>query len=943
MPSVVTASTSKTMQKVRGVPPVVDASTSKTQQEDTGLSRTSATNDPRSQQHRRPTSISKCNRKNCLTCPIFKPETMFRSSVTGKTYKVIGSGDWSCSTSNVVYLVTCQCCGLQYVGETSQALRKRMNNHRANIKSLKPQFLYKHFTSDGHKLEDMFVQPIESIVVSPNEQASTYSKRLEREEFWIRELKTVYPYGLNDNIRGVGNISKQNDELIVWKFFNKHSKTRNRKSKRPSRKNTKNPINPRDWLKNKLGNYKSMCFLHKYISTVFGLRNTFLRDTRKLVEEQLHLHTFPTHLLLILKDLIKFRLGTSQPQPQPLKQHTKENNRKHFLKVKFHNKGIEMINLNGILHSRWVKATIPVFFEHNEPPTVSYKYTKTIGPSVFNFRKVTKSINLSSNDCTTCKCSSSAFVYQPLGHVVTGDLSIITNRKLRRLIKKGPNFREQNNINWDLCLKLCMEGVNNYRDTWASREGVDPCTLNEWAGTVKLLIENNINRLKSRGHKTKKRQVLKDTRCRTALQELHNEYVLVPADKASNNIIIVCKKYYSEVIRNELAGKSGKASTYIHCRDSVDQIVQKHLAYMHSTKIKVAEDMKRLPGFYWMPKLHKNPYGHRFIAASASCTTKPLSKLLTHCLQLILKHYKEYCKGIERRTGVNCFWVINNSIEVTNTLDKLRHARALDSFDFSTLYTNIPHSQLKTRMEELIRNAFNTRDASHMALGKDYAYWTSRHVANSRNLTVNQLVEMFNFLIDNIYIQIGSAVYQQTIGIPMGTDCAPLVADLFLFSYEFEFMKSLIRTDLSVAAKFNNTCRYIDDLLTLNNPDFQACIGQIYLPELELKKTTESHDSCSYLDLNINILNGKFYTDLYDKRDTFSFSIVNFPHMDSNIPSKPAYGVAISQLVRYLRICCNYTKILLTDLNYSQPDYLDRDTYTKNSAAPTRPLCIATP
>ena len=66
--------------------------------------------------------------------------------------------------------------------------------------------------------------------------------------------------------------------------------------------------------------------------------------------------------------------------------------------------------------------------------------------------------------------------------------------------------------------------------------------------------------------------------------------------------IIVCKKYYTEVIRNELAGKSGKASTYVHCRDSVDQIVQKHLAYMHSTKVKVTEDMKRLPGFYWMPK-----------------------------------------------------------------------------------------------------------------------------------------------------------------------------------------------------------------------------------------------------------------------------------------------------------------------------------------------------
>ena len=68
-------------------------------------------------------------------------------------------------------------------------------------------------------------------------------------------------------------------------------------------------------------------------------------------------------------------------------------------------------------------------------------------------------------------------------HVVTGDLRIITrNRKLRHPIRKGPNFREQNNINWDLCLKLCMEGVHNYRDTWASKEGVDPCTLSECMG-----------------------------------------------------------------------------------------------------------------------------------------------------------------------------------------------------------------------------------------------------------------------------------------------------------------------------------------------------------------------------------------------------------------------------------------------------------------------------
>ena len=131
----------------------------------------------------------------------------------------------------------------------------------------------------------------------------------------------------------------------------------------------------------------------------------------------------------------------------------------------------------------------------------------------------------------------------------------------------------------------------------------------------------------------------------------------------------------------------------------------------------------------------------------------------------------------------------------------------------------------------------------------------------------------------------------------MGTDCAPLVADLFLFSFEFSFMKELICTNLPLAGKFNKTFRYIDDLLTINNPDFSDYISKIYPNEPELKQTTEGHGKCSYLDLNIKIINNKFTTDLYDKREAFNFTIVNYPHMDSNIPSKPVYEVFISQLI----------------------------------------------
>jgi hypothetical protein len=200
----------------------------------------------------------------------------------------------------------------------------------------------------------------------------------------------------------------------------------------------------------------------------------------------------------------------------------------------------------------------------------------------------------------------------------------------------------------------------------------------------------------------------------------------------------------------------------MRCNELADKVVESHLQFMVKNGINVTEDSHKLPSFYWMPKLHKKPYSHRFIAASSACTTKPLSKLLTLCLKLVLRHYKEYCAGIERRTGINCFWVINNSMEVLNGLHSIRRATALDSFDFSTLYTNIPHDQLKSHMSKLINEAFTCRNAKYMEVHKTFACWSSDACVASNSagvyrLTVQQVIDLFNYLIDNIYIQVGSA------------------------------------------------------------------------------------------------------------------------------------------------------------------------------------------
>ena len=162
-------------------------------------------------------------------------------------------------------------------------------------------------------------------------------------------------------------------------------------------------------------------------------------------------------------------------------------------------------------------------------------------------------------------------------------------------------------------------------------------------------------------------------------------------------------------------------------------------------------------------------------------------------------------------------------------------------------------------------------------------------------------------------------VFQQIVGIPMGTNCAPLLADIFLYSYEAEFIQSLLSAGKKrLASQFNFIYRYIDDVLSINNPEFENYLGQMYPPELEIKDSTESNTSASYLDLLLSIgRDGQLRTSLYDKRDDFNFHITNFPFLSTNIPSSPAYGVFISQLIRYARACSSYVCFILRAMRLS--------------------------
>ena len=199
---------------------------------------------------------------------------------------------------------------------------------------------------------------------------------------------------------------------------------------------------------------------------------------------------------------------------------------------------------------------------------------------------------------------------------------------------------------------------------------------------------------------------------------------------------------------------------------------------------------------------------------------------------------------------------------------------------------------------------FIRENTQYLACNDECAFFTS-DVYNNHNLwSCQKVCDALVYLLGNIFIRFGTKLYRQTIGIPMGTNCAPLVADLFLFCYERVFMKSLSRENQAdIIEAFNSTSRYFDDLLNIGNIYFDQMVDRIYPTELQLNRANSSDTEAPFLNLCIS--NGSVSTKLYDKRGDFDFNIVSFPLLDGDVPRRTSYGVYISQLIRFARASSN--------------------------------------
>ena len=204
--------------------------------------------------------------------------------------------------------------------------------------------------------------------------------------------------------------------------------------------------------------------------------------------------------------------------------------------------------------------------------------------------------------------------------------------------------------------------------------------------------------------------------------------------------------------------------------------------------------------------------------------TTELSQLLTSCLLLLKTMLLNIVKKSMKGQIKNRFWPIKNSCEVLNKLKSRGfNVSRVSTYDFTTLYTTLPYRLIKDKLVDLIERTFQREGSLYIACNDRNAFFTSDVVRNYNLWSCQKMCEALTFLLDNIYIRFGSKLYRQIEGIPVGNNCASLVADLFLFCYKRDFMLSLSEDNQSdVIEAFNSTSRYLNDLLNIDNSSMIA-------------------------------------------------------------------------------------------------------------------------
>ena len=855
-------------------------------------------------------TIQKCINSRCKTCPNFNISPSICSNVTGKFFNAINHSNdiLNCHSQNLVYLLSCMKCNIQYVGETTIPLHKRINIHRTS-KSGCENFI-SHFNGPcrDSSFNIIILEKLEGNGYNSSNEIDEEARRirLSCEDKWIKTLRTVFPYGLNDRVRNCGS----NNESVGY-IFPRLKREHQRSVRGRNRHHLQNPTTIESFFRDIYSTIRespktSFNFIRKLLDKckkklLKSIALTIMNKSLPSVSNEVYYQTHCYILDIIETKIFNASYKSSSKLPP-----------ENLCIVHFKNKAVEYIRLPSILRNKDVVSLLPEILQQPEKiPVVTYKLGPTIRNKILNYKDTVSSVLFQEDSVNElqnmeCDCRNSEFCDADHGHVITGNLGIVKNVKLRKVLSKGPNYREKRTINFNVAKIEILNAVQDLSENLKNKYKLQNDSLNAWKEKITTLLSQKIIDLRHSIHISHATPFLSDPAVIRDLKKLQDKYVIVPVDKAANNFSFICKKFYLITLVKELGFPNDSTTTYTLNKSNVNEIISSNIDFCEHLGYKTREENKTLPIIYWIPKIHKNPVGQRFIIASKHCITKPLSKDVSKVFKLLFRQTRNFHDKSFFYSNYNKFWVVENS---TPILDKIHrsnsktNAKSISTFDFTTLYTKIPHLSLLEVLYKIIDFAFAAGNKKYINVSRKTAFWSQN---KDHSFSIKSLKLAVRFLVSECHFTLGNLVFTQVIGIPMGIDPAPFWANLYLYEFEKEYITSLIATDKQKAFRFHGVFRFIDDLCAINDSDeFAISHKDIYPQELELKN--EHHgDHATFLDLDVSVVNGTFVYKLFDKRDAFPFFIVRMPYLSSNMPQFIFYGTFKSEVLRIAKNTLRY-------------------------------------
>jgi len=606
----------------------------------------------------------------------------------------------------------------------------------------------------------------------------------------------------------------------------------------------------------------------------------------------------------------ELRAEIDKGRPRRLKEAEQRQDR--FIKVLHVHEKSRGTNLRAVLHKPEILALHPNREEANTL-RVCDKCTPPIRTVVCNFTEAALNLpaEISLDHAEECPCRKLLPKCQDLveGHVVTVDYGQIQHKALRCLLEQGSKMRL--NTHFVDSLQAIRNGLEEY-----IKRKKDPDGYERWKEAILQQCKANLTSHNEPPIQPEFRG------WRNALSDLQTCMVVAPVDKAPHDFAIVCRKWYQARLLREIESES-----YERVERTKADILNDHRLFCESHGYEAMVD--NLPYFYANVKMHKKPPGLRFIAGVSrkteqfkeegekdresevkqrpACSTTPVSQRISLLLEAVIESLRRKDMQFFKSTNRRRFWIIQTFEEVALDLkqkDELLKGRVPHTVDFTTMYTKLLHAQLLENVKQAVIEArefaktFTAAPDTRQERGElrvGEGGWTYDPDAG---LSVDRLMELVAWVVGNTYIQCGERILRQKIGIPMGTNCAPELANLFCYSVEARYV------DSHPDCRHEFTYRFIDDILT-TEPEGLPTPAEY---GLEYAETPAGPDgSRTYLGMKVLVdKDGTWKVGVADKRDSFPFPVLRYPAAISNIPLHQARGVFIGQLVRYGTICNNF-------------------------------------